>query len=65
MKHGGYRVGEKLKRKLLEIDRAAIVAYDTALLSEELSKGDKRTLTSSCTKIRKVVKEILGEQEGY
>lgn len=61
MKRGGYRVGDRLKQKLLDIDRAAVIAHDTAAFSNELNEVDKKQIEKSCTKIRRIIKEIIGE----
>jgi hypothetical protein len=61
MKHGGYRIGNRMKQKLLDIDRAALMAHDTAVFSESLSETEKKDIKRNCTKIRRIVKEILGE----
>lgn len=65
MASGGYRISNRVKQKLVDIDRAAEVMHDIALVSEELNKEDKKALMGNCSKIRKIIKEILQEQGGY
>lgn len=61
MKWGGYRVGNRMKQKLLDIDRAALMAHDTAAFSESLNEADKKEIKRNCMKIRRIVREMLGE----
>lgn len=60
-KAGGYRISNRVKKKLVDIDEAALIAHDVALISEGLNERDKKALVSNCSKIRKIVKEILQE----
>jgi hypothetical protein len=62
VKRGGYRIGNKLKQKLLDIDRAVIIAHDTASFSNELNEADKKQIEKNCAKIRKIIKELINEE---
>ena len=62
MKRGGYRIAEKLKQKLLDIDRLAQIGHDSAALSDNLSKREKIVLTGNYNQIRRIIKEIINEE---
>lgn len=62
MKRGGYRIAEKLKQKLLSIDRLAQIGHDSVALSDNLSKREKIVLTNNYNQIRKIIKELINEE---
>ncbi|MFU0784280.1 hypothetical protein [Clostridium sp.] len=60
--HGGYRIGERTKSKLLDINNSTITIYYLALTTNKLNKREKERILSNCKKIKKTLKELLGTQ---
>lgn len=65
MASGGYRISNRVKQKLVDIDNAALIAHDIVFVSEDIKREEKKLLLSCCSKIRKIIKEILQEQGGF
>ena len=62
MKRGGYRIGDRLKQKLLDIDRSVIITHDIVFFSNELNETDKKQIEKNCAKIRRIIKELINEE---
>lgn len=58
-KNGGYRISNKLKASLLDIDEYAIKIKGVAETSTEMNATDIRTLDSCSNQIRAIIKDIL------
>lgn len=56
---GGYRIANRIKQKLIEIDRKATIGHDTVLVSDGLNERERILLMNNYKSIKKLIKQIL------